>query len=108
MATTPEYKAYIVDLLTPHYPVTTRNMFGGVGIYCEDGIFGLITSDDVFYLKVDDQNRADYEAAEMPQFMTMPYFQVPVEVLDSADELGKWVQNSLAVAKRAPKKKKKR
>ena len=107
MATTPEYKEYIVDLLTPHYPVTTRNMFGGVGIYCEAGMFGLITSEDVFYLKVDDENRSDYEAIEMPQFMNMPYFQVPVEVLDSSDELGEWVQKSLAVAERAPKKKKK-
>ena len=108
MATTLEYKAYIVDLLNEHYPVTTRNMFGGVGIYCEDGMFGLITSDDVFCLKVDDHNRADYEAVDAQQFMTMPYYEVPADALESCDELGVWVQKSLAVAQRAPKKKKKK
>lgn len=106
MATTPEYKEFIVDLLTSHYPVMTRNMFGGVGIYCEDGMFGLITSDDVFHLKVDDENRVDYEAAGTTQFMTMPYFEVPADVLEDDDALGVWVQKSLAVAHRAPKKKK--
>ena len=105
MATTPEYRDYIVDLLTEHYPVTTRNMFGGVGIYCEDGMFGLITSRDVFCLKVDDENRPDYEAADASQFMTMPYYEVPADVLESSEELGLWVQKSLAVAKRSPKKK---
>ncbi|MCP4361350.1 MAG: TfoX/Sxy family protein [Chloroflexi bacterium] len=108
MATTPEYRDYIVDLLTPYYPVTTRNMFGGVGIFCEDGMFGLITAEDVFYLKVDDENRADYKAADMPQFMNMPYYQAPGNVLDSTENLGVWVQKSLEVAHRSPKKKKKK
>ena len=105
MATSPEYCDYIIDLLSPHYPVTTRKMFGGVGIFCEFGMCALITSDSVYHGKVDDENRADYEAAEMPQFMTMPYYQVPVEVLDSEEEVGIWLNKSIDAARRAAAKK---
>ncbi len=105
MAVNPEYCDYIVDLLIPHYPVTTRKMFGGLGIFCEFGMCALITSDSVFYGKVDDENRAAYEAAEMPQFMKMPCYQVPVEVLDSEEEVGIWLDKSIAAARRASAKK---
>ena len=37
-------------------------MFGGVGLYHADLFFGIIAR-DVLYLKVDDVNRPDYEAA---------------------------------------------
>ena len=106
MATNPEFQAYIVDLLTPHYPVTTRKMFGGVGIFCEYGMFALITGDDELFFKADAENRGDYEAAGMAQFMSMPYFQAPIEVLESSEKLGMWLAKSVDAARRAPKKKK--
>jgi 2-amino-4-hydroxy-6-hydroxymethyldihydropteridine diphosphokinase len=106
MATSSEYLDYIVDLMTIHYPITTRKMFGGIGIFCDHGMFALITSEDVLHFKVDDANHAEYEAAEMPQFMKMPYFQVPSEVLDSQEQFGEWLTKSIAVSKRSPKKKK--
>ena len=108
MTTSPEFQAYIVDLLMPHYPITTRKMFGGVGIFCEYGMFALITGDDELFFKVDDENKGDYEAASMSQFMTMPYYQAPIEVLESSDALGIWLAKSVDAARRAPKKKKKK
>ena len=62
-------------------------MFGGVGIFIDEGMFALITSDDLFHFKVDDSNRAAYETAGMPRFGRMPYYQVPEEVQESEDEL---------------------
>ncbi len=106
MATSPEYAEYIIDLLTPHYPVTTRKMFGGVGIFCDYGMCALITSEDVLHFKVDDENRADYEAADMAQFHRMPYFQLPEALLEDADELEVWLAKSIDAAQRAQKKKK--
>jgi DNA transformation protein len=107
MASSPEYVDYIVDLLNPHYPISTRKMFGGVGIFCEYGMCALITSDDVLHFKADDGNRADYQAAGMTQFQTMPYYEVPGDVLDSPDQLGIWLGKSIEAAKAAKKKKKK-
>lgn len=70
-------------------------------------MFGLISSDDVLYLKVDEDNRADYEAADMPQFMNMPYFQLPVDVLEDDDKLRKWTSKAVEIGIRTKKPKKK-
>ena len=108
MATSTEFRAYVLDLLEPHVTVTARNMFGGVGVYTEGAIFALMTSDDVLYFKADEETRPMFEAAEMPQFMKMPYFQVPAEVMESTEEMGQWVAQAVQVAQRAAKKKKKK
>ena len=106
MATTPEYRDYILDLLSPIYPVSDRKMFGGVGIFIEEGMFALITSEDIFHLKVDDSNRAQYEEAGLPQFGRMPYYQVPEEILESQDDLRLWMEQSMAITRQAAKNKK--
>ncbi len=107
MATTPEYRDYILDLLNPIYPVHDRKMFGGVGIFIEEGMFALITSEDVLHFKVDDQNRAEYETADMPRFGRMPYYEVPLDVLESPDDLRLWMGKAIEVARRAAENKKK-
>ncbi|MSO66179.1 MAG: TfoX family protein [Alphaproteobacteria bacterium] len=61
MAFNREFRDHVLDLLEP-LGVTARAMFGGVGFFVERAMFALI-ADDRFYLKVDDSNRGDYEAA---------------------------------------------
>ena len=107
MATTPEYRDYILDLLNPIHPVSDRKMFGGVGIFIDEGMFALITSDDIFHFKVDDNNRVDYETAGMPRFGRMPYYQVPEEVQESQDDLRLWMEKAMEVTRLAAKNKKK-
>lgn len=81
-----------------------KMMFGGVGLYADDVFFGLLAR-DMLFLKVDDSNRGQFEAAGMKAFkpyadkpMVMPYFQVPVAVLEDADELASWARQSVRVA----------
>ena len=81
-----------------------KMMFGGVGLYADDVFFGLLAR-DMLFLKVDDSNRGQFEAAGMKAFkpyadkpMLMPYFQVPVAVLEDADELASWARQSVRVA----------
>jgi DNA transformation protein len=111
---------YLLELLEPLGPVRARKMFGGYGIYLEDLMFGLI-SDSVFYLKVDDGNRPDFVARELPPFtytykdgraMQMSYYQAPAEALESSDEMLAWAQGAYAAAQRSaqnakPKKRRK-
>lgn len=108
MATSPEYRDHIVELLSPFHPVHARSMFGGVGLFTEDTMFALISSEDVVYFKTDDSNRADYEAAGMERYGRMPYYQVPADVLESPEALKTWVDKSVAIAKAGAKKKKKK
>lgn len=99
MAVSSSYFEFVVEQLAEIVPIRSRRMFGGVGIY-GDGLFFAIIADDVLYFKVDDSNRPDYERLGMAQFMNMQYYQLPADLLEDPDELGEWVEKSLAVAAR--------
>ena len=108
MATSPEYRDYILDLMAPIYPVRPRAMFGGVGVYVDDAMFGLMTKDDVLYFKVDAASKERYVSAEMSQFMHMPYYEVPQAVLESEETLRVWMEEAMEIGRRTKKKKKKK
>jgi DNA transformation protein and related proteins len=106
------YRTYIIEQLGMLPALSTRRMFGGLGLYSGDWFFALI-DDDVLYFKVDDANRADYLSRGMKAFMPFPgqpslgYFQVPVDVIEEAEELARWAQRSVEVAQRAGLRKRK-
>jgi DNA transformation protein len=109
------YLQYVIDQLGAFGETATRKMFGGVGLFRDGLMFGLI-ADDVLYLKVNDANRGDYVEAGMEPFrpweksIVMSYYQVPEEVLEDLEALGTWAKKAFAVARRkaAEKGKKKR
>jgi DNA transformation protein len=106
------YREYVLDQLKLLGSVTARSMFGGAGLYHDGLIFGIL-ADDILYLRVDDSNRPDYEREGMrpfrPRGSSMPYYQVPVEVLEERETLKVWAQKALAISRRksSPKRKKK-
>jgi DNA transformation protein and related proteins len=110
-----DYLAYVLDQLGQLEGVTSRRMFGGAGLYCDELFFGLI-SGDTLYLRVDDSNRRDFSSRGMAQFrpyadrphLSMSYYEVPPEVLESGAELVGWARRSVAVAAAAPGKRKAR
>ena len=88
----------------------SKRMFGGVGVYAGELFFALI-DDDTVYLKVDDTNRPAFEAREMGPFRpggpdgeVMQYYELPVDVLEDAEELRPWVEGAIGVAERAKRK----
>ncbi len=105
MASSPGFLNYVTEQLSMLEGVSARRMFGGYGLYCGERIFGLI-SGDVLYFKVADGNRADYEARGMGQFrpfagrrqVSMNYFEVPVDVLEDAEQCAAWARRSVAAA----------
>ena len=105
MAVSKEFREYVLDQLGRVEPVTARSMFGGVGIYSGGLFFALIASESV-YLKVDDTNRADFEAAGMGPFrpfgdqtLVIQYYELPAELLEEPDRLRPWVHKALDVAR---------
>ncbi|MBN2133487.1 MAG: TfoX/Sxy family protein [Sedimentisphaerales bacterium] len=110
MGVSEEYLIYVLDQLDSLGPVESRRMFGGAGIYCRGVMFALV-ADDVLYLKVDDSNRGDFEAAGTEPFRPYPdkatvmsYYEVPADVLESRSELADWAQKALLAAERKRKK----
>lgn len=108
------FVAFVVEQLQAVKGLRAKAMFGGVGLYAGDVFFGLIAR-DMLFLKVDDSNRSQYEAAGMKAFkpyadkpMVMPYFEVPVAVLEDAGELTSWARQSVRVAASSAARKTKR
>lgn len=105
-----DYLSYVLEQLAGVPRVTSRRMFGGIGLYSDGLFFGLIDNDTVFF-KVDDSNRGDYVARNMPAFrpfrdkpdLSMSYFAVPADALEDRDELTVWARKSITVAAAAPK-----
>jgi len=82
-------------------------MFGGVGIYAADLFFALL-DDDTLYFKVDDTTRGPFEERGMGPFRpygeggeVMQYYEVPEDVLEDPEVLGKWVNAAITVARNA-------
>lgn len=106
------FKQYTLEQLDGLSFVTSKSMFGGVGVY-SDGLFFALMAEDRLYLKVDDTNRPDFEAVDMGPFRpydderSMQYYEIPADILEDADELQRWASKAIDVARRAKKTKKK-
>ena len=114
MRVTEGFRAFVLEQLSGLKSVRARAMFGGIGLYADDVFFGILAA-DTLYLKVDDSNRGQYEAAGMTAFkpyadkpMTMPYYQVPAGVVEDRSALADWARASVHVAARAPSRKARR
>lgn len=108
MSVSDGYRTYIIEQLAALPALSTRRMFGGIGIY-SDALFFALIDDDVLFFKVDDANRDDYVSRGMKAFMPFPdqpslgYFQVPADVIEEAEELTRWARRSVEVAQRKHK-----
>lgn len=106
MAVSRAFRDFVLDQLSGVSDLTSRSMFGGLGLYSGAHFFGLVWK-DVLFLKVDDVTRPAYVAAGMKPFNPYPgrggtfqYYQVPLGVVESADELTRWAEAAVRVASR--------
>lgn len=108
MAVNKEYAEFIKDQLSEFGEVEFKNMFGGIGIFKEGLMFAKIGGDK-FRLKVDDSNKQQFEDKGMKPYHSekkkkgMPYWEVPVEVIENRTELAKWAQESFEIALKSKK-----
>lgn len=98
---------FLHELLEPMGSVSTRRMFGGHGVYC-DGVFIAIVIDGRLYLKVDAVTEPTFAAAGCAPFVyeskgapiTMSYWSVPDQALDSPEQMQPWARLAMAAARR--------
>jgi DNA transformation protein len=109
MAVSESLVALLHEQLEPLGGITFRRMFSGAGVYCDGVIFGLILR-DALHFKVDDGNRAAYEAEGMEPFsyeaqgkvrQIGAYWRVPERLFDESDEMIEWARAALAAGRRA-------
>lgn len=110
MAVSAAFRDYVLEQLNRLVPTTARAMFGGAGLYSGGLIFGLL-DDDTLYFKVDEANRAAFEAAGCapfrpfgPDTKPMGYYEVPADAVDDPEALRPWLEGALAAARSAKSK----
>ena len=89
-------------------PIRVRRMFGGLGVYLDDAMFGLV-ADGTLYMKADDALARAYAAAGSTPFtytgkrrpVTMSFWRLPDDAHDDPDLALDWGRRSLAVARAA-------
>ena len=104
-----DYLEYVLGQLEGLGELRWRKMFGGIGLYADDLFFALIAG-GVLYFKVDDSNRAEFEARGCGPFRprgedggAMNYHEVPEDVLERPREAVRWARRSLEIARQSPR-----
>jgi DNA transformation protein and related proteins len=109
MAVSESLVELLQELLEPLGRITLKRMFSGAGVYCDGVIFGLILR-DTLHFKVDDGNRAAYQAEGMAPFSYQAkgqtrqigaYWRVPERLFDEPDEMVAWARAALAAGRRS-------
>lgn len=108
MAFDPEF---LGDLFASVGPITTRKLFGGLGIYAEGKIIAVVLSTGALFVKGDAQSAVDYEHLGMERWTytnkktgkhtAMPYWQVPDSALDEPDEMAELAGLAMQTAMRS-------
>ncbi len=106
MAVSEEQIAHALELFEGVGPMTTRKMFGGLGIYADGTIFAILMSDGVLKLKgaggmvgvFEDEGweRWTYSRDGSDKVTAMPYWTLPDALLDDPDAASDWARRALA------------
>jgi DNA transformation protein and related proteins len=99
---------HCLELLAPLGAVRAKRMFGGHGLYIDE-LFVAIIAFERLYLKVDAQTQPAFHAAGCEPFVydgkdkpiTMSYWTVPAEALESPHLMAPWARQAIAAALRA-------
>lgn len=114
MAVNPEFSEHIIGLLEQALgSVSSKPMFGGIGIYHHGVFFAGMWSDELL-LRLDEGDEPEYLrhgfTANDPDSTgknRKRYYVVPSEILDSREELERWARRSIEFIARHAKAKRK-
>ena len=109
MALDPDFKEFLLELMAPLGPVEIRRFFGGGGAFADGLMFALIAGGETLHFRVDDGNRAMFEAEGMKPFSyerktgrreVNSYWQAPERLYDEPEEFVVWAREALSAAMR--------
>lgn len=99
------FKDFILDQLGQMADVEARRMFGGYGLYQDEWFFAILHKGRL-YFKIDETTVGEYRKRKMRPFRPNPrqtlksYYQVPVEIIEDADQLGEWGRRAVQCQQR--------
>jgi DNA transformation protein len=102
---------FVAELFAGVGAISIKRMFGGVGVYAEGLMFGLL-ADETIYIKVDTALKADLMRENSGPFVWMPdngpragekvemgYWRLPEAALDDPELAAQWGRKALNVAR---------
>lgn len=97
--------SYVAEQLAPLGRISSRAIFGGVGVFIDDRLLGIVMGEKL-YLHTDKSNLDDYVARGMLQFkpypnafdLTTDHHEVPQEVVNDPEQLKIWGERALNAA----------
>lgn len=101
---TDSVKDFLLDQLGGLRGLECRAMFGGFGLYADGKFFGILHRGRL-YFKTSDATRDAYVQRGMQPFQPnanqklSSYYEVPADILESADELSEWAREALQTVK---------
>ena len=113
MAASPQFKAFLEELLEPLGPVVFKRLFGGDALTLGGVTFAFIMG-ETLYFRVDDESRPAFEDAGMECFsystkqrrvQVRSFYATPEELYDDGDEFRDWARTALTVAQGAAQEK---
>ena len=108
MVASDSFAEFLREQLEPLGRITLRRMFGKTGVFCDGVMFGVVT-DNMLYLRVDDDNREAFEEArsspplnyaKQGRSIDLWFWRTPDRLLDEPDELVTWARVALDAARR--------
>jgi DNA transformation protein len=105
-----ELASYVEEQLAFLGRISTKSIFGGIGIFVDERLLGIVMEDKL-YLHTDANNLQVYRQRGVPQFkpypnafdLTTDHHQVPPEIVDDPAQLKRWGEEALAAAIEAAK-----
>lgn len=103
MRTKSSLASYVTEQLSFLGRISSRSIFGAIGIFIDERLLGIVVDDDTLYLHTGATNRDDYVSRGMPQFkpypnafdLTTDHHRVPSEVLADVALLREWGERAL-------------
>lgn len=108
MVASDSFAEFLREQLAPLGRVALRRMFGKTGVFCDGVMLGVVT-DNMLYLRVDEQNRAAFEEArsfpplsyeKKGETIDLSFWRAPERLFDEPEELVTWARLALAAARR--------
>jgi DNA transformation protein len=92
------FGAFVLDQLSALGGIVARPMFGGAGFYLDGEFFGILYKERL-YFRVSPDTIGEYTSRKMKPFAPFKkrttshgYYEVPLEIIESPDDLVKWAK----------------
>jgi DNA transformation protein and related proteins len=100
-----ELANYVEEQLAFLGRISTKSIFGGIGIFVDERLLGIVM-DDKLYLHTDASNLRAYQDRGMPQFkpypnafdLTTDHHEVPQDIVNDVGQLKAWGERALNAA----------